>query len=79
MPNPDGMTQDKWQKWHQRQRVWRHNGFFGSVAMAKANMRSIMDSDSATNESKHLARLIHDRLTDLGQTLKKRVDPKITS
>lgn len=64
--------------WIKRQLVHRHNGFFGGVAMAKANMQRIIDSETATEEAKHQARIIHSKLIDLGHMLKTRVDPQRT-
>ena len=38
-----------------RNAIWRHNGFFGSTRMAARNMDSIIDSDTATDDTKLLA------------------------
>lgn len=49
--------------WHARQRRWHHNSFHGHAAMMQQNCRSIIDSTTATDESKGLARQIA-RLAD---------------
>lgn len=60
--------------WLKRQRVWRHNSFFGHVQMAKANMHSIVDSPTTTKEAKDRASFILVQLGALAQHLKDRID-----
>lgn len=60
--------------WHRRQWIHRHNGFFGSVAMSKAQMQSIIASGTATPRSKRLAMEVLGLLVRLGDSLKERVD-----
>ena len=58
--------------WAERQRRHKHNSFHGHVKMAQANMQSILLSQTATDESKDLARDLYAVAADLGHSLKKR-------
>lgn len=55
-----------------RQRIWRHNSFLGSTAMTASNMSSIIRSDTATPDAKHIASQIFDLTIALKEALKER-------
>lgn len=57
-----------------RKRVWRHNGFLGTVSMAQKGMWNIMTSDTATPQAKELANELRNDLLALYELLKERVD-----
>ena len=57
-----------------RQRRWRHNGYLGSVAMARQAMIEISQGTTTTEESKALAVEIENLLDLLMPTLKHRKD-----
>lgn len=61
-------------EWNQRQARHRHNGFFGSVAMTKAQMRSIIDASTTTPQAKRVASDILCLAGELGLALKTRID-----
>ncbi len=61
--------------WHRRQAVHRHNGFRGSATMIVQQTRAIMDSRTATSESKELANKICNLAHALDSSLKKRQWP----
>jgi hypothetical protein len=63
-------------EWLRRQERHRHNGFTGYVAMARANMDSIMCATTATHDAKKLASKIHSDLIQLGVELRTRIDRK---
>ena len=60
--------------WFRRQEIWRHNSFFGHVAMARQNMIGIMTSKTATDEAKAHATTIYNLLERLRVSLAKRVE-----
>jgi hypothetical protein len=41
--------------WLARQKRWRHNSFFGHIALAQANMRAILASETASARAKRQA------------------------
>ena len=45
-------------QWQARQDRWKHNSFQGHVAMAKRNMRTICESQTATQEAKEQASIV---------------------
>ena len=53
---------------------WRHNGFFGGVEMARQTMRAIETAPTATPKAKDLAFEIHQKLEELRELLRKRID-----
>lgn len=55
-----------------RRLVYRHNGFFGSAHMMKAQCQAIITSATATDESKRIASQILDLSLDLVKSLKTR-------
>ena len=57
-----------------RQKVWRHNSYFGGVAMARANMYAISKSETTSIEAKVVAESIIKKLDTLRGLLKKRID-----
>ena len=57
-----------------RDRRHKHNGFKGSVAMAKANMNSIIKSQTATQDARHLAAVVLQSLVILDRLLDTRID-----
>lgn len=57
-----------------RKRIWRHNGFLGTTAMAQKGMIVIIESTSATPKTKQLASEIWSQLSLLYKLLKERVD-----
>jgi len=56
--------------WHARQERWRHNAFFGHCAMMRVNAYSIFMSNTATDETKNIARQIHNLTFELAAALK---------
>ena len=62
--------------WLARQRRWRHNSFLGHVAMARQNMWVILTSDSTTQKAKKLSQEVYQKLVELEDALKVRVDSK---
>jgi len=50
--------------------IWHHNSFFGFVALAEKNMFVILDSVTATKESKVIAHQIIRDLDRLKESLK---------
>lgn len=63
---------------YQRQRVWRHNSFLGTAAMAYKGIGNMIDADSLTPEARELAIRIAQDCYALQQLLKVRVDPDKT-
>lgn len=61
-------------KGSKRQLVWQHNGFLGYVAMDKLHMQAIIQSQTATSAAKKIAEEIYDKLVQLADQLKERVD-----
>ena len=61
--------------WRERQDRWKHNSFFGHVAMAGANMKAIIVSTTATNEAKAIAAFVVYDLERLRLALKQRKMP----
>lgn len=61
--------------WHQRQRVWRHNAFSGSARMMEMQLLSIVNSDSVSSGTKHIANKILVIIPLLKEGLKTRIDP----
>jgi hypothetical protein len=59
-----------------RNRIWRHNGLFGSVRMAEMAMTAIIKADSTTPAAKKLADELRPQLSVLYRLLQKRIDPK---
>ena len=57
-----------------RMQRWRHNGFFGGVEMARHTMRAIETASTTTPETKQLAFEIHQKLEELRELLRKRID-----
>lgn len=57
-----------------RKRVWRHNSFLGFCALARTNMQTIADSDTATPLAIAKAYAIQEELAILQQLLKERID-----
>jgi hypothetical protein len=55
-----------------RRRNWRHNSLFGAVGMAKANMRTIAGTATASPAACALAASISGELDKLGTLLKER-------
>jgi hypothetical protein len=62
------------EQFERRLKRWRHNGFFGAVAMAQANMRAIINASTTTLRTKEVAVTIEEMLIDLQEQLKIRVD-----
>lgn len=59
-----------------RLQIWQHNGHFGRVAMMRRGLMDIIDSDTTTDLSKHLARSMLDQCTYLYSSLKiRKEDP----
>ena len=58
----------------QRKRIWRHNSFFGHCAMGTVHMQAIYNAKTTTEESRDLARQIHELLTQLSASLRTRKD-----
>lgn len=59
----------------QRMYRWQHNALHGSLGMAKALTRNVLNSPSTTDYAKHLASIIDDHLDMLKEELKHRIDP----
>lgn len=57
-----------------RLRRWRHTGLFGGVEMARMNIRAIETASTTTPEAKQLASEIHQKLEQLRELLRKRID-----
>jgi hypothetical protein len=60
--------------WLARQNRWKHNSFLGHAGMMWSNATSIMNSYTATDESKALAREIYSLAEKLQSSLRKRRD-----
>lgn len=60
---------------YQRQRVWRHNSFLGTAAMAYRGIGAMINADSLTPEARELAIRISQDCYALQHLLKTRVDP----
>lgn len=58
-----------------RQDIWRHNSFFGHVAMGRKHMQAIAKSSTTTADAADLAHQIEALLVKLGEALKTRIDP----
>lgn len=56
--------------WHDRQDRHRHNGFIGSAVMMRAQCNSIINSRTATDVSKDIAKQIHAQSLKLEQSLR---------
>ena len=52
--------------------VWQHNSFLGRTKAAMTAMVAILDSETATGQSKQLAGQIHGELSTLYDSLKVR-------
>ena len=68
----DKLTYEEKQR---RQRVWKHNSFFGHVAMGFSHMASIRYSSTTTDRAKELSDQIAELLGELQAELKTRIDP----
>jgi hypothetical protein len=62
------------EQFYKRQLRHRHNGFSGTVAMAKAGMNAIIQASTTTDKTKWLAGEALSLLRELGEELKTRVD-----
>lgn len=58
-----------------RKRIWKHNGFQGSIAMAMRAMHDITRTDTVSPAGQQLADDIWCKLYDLGQELKNNRQP----
>jgi len=58
----------------QRMKRWRHTAYIGSVASAQASLRNLSVCETATEQTKLLARQTLDLLAALRESLKERVD-----
>lgn len=67
-------TEEEWARWHKRQLIWKHNSFFGHVAMSTRQMITIQQASTTTPHSKQLAAQIQLLLSDLSLALKERND-----
>jgi hypothetical protein len=68
-----GKSQAKAGPLDDRQKVWRHNSFFGFVGMMKSQLTSIASASTATPEAKLQAQKIKVEVEKLGELLKTRV------
>ena len=55
-----------------RKAVYRHNGFFGSAHMMKSQCQAILNSETATDETKQIASQIRHLSLQLAKSLKTR-------
>ena len=60
--------------WLRRQRIWKHNSFFGHCAMTRSQMRGIEQAETTSPLAKILARQISDMAVQLSIALKERQD-----
>jgi hypothetical protein len=58
----------------QSRAIWKHNSFLGHAALARKNMVSIIESSTATDSSRDMAKHIYRMLGDLEVSLKTRKD-----
>lgn len=58
----------------QRMKRWRHTSYIGRVVSAQESLRSLTTCETATEQTKLLARQTLDLLWALRQSLKERVD-----
>jgi hypothetical protein len=62
--------------WAAKIRRHRHNSFRGHCAMMRSQCRSIINSDSTTEDAKSIASSIEDLARLLDDALLTRIDPK---
>lgn len=55
-----------------RKAIYRHNGFFGWAHMMKSQSQAILNSETATDETKQIARQILNLSRQLAKSLKTR-------
>ena len=55
-----------------KQKIWRHNSFFGHVAMDRRHMMQIMEAETTSPESRAIAAEVHEKLGHLARSLKTR-------
>lgn len=55
-----------------RKAIYRHNGFFGWAYMMKSQSQAILNSGTATDETKQIARQILNLSLQLAKSLKTR-------
>lgn len=60
--------------WFRRQRIWKHNSFFGHCGMIKMQMLAVRDAETTSPLAKTLARQISDMADALAVALKERND-----
>lgn len=60
--------------WYRRQAIWRHNGFFGCVAMMQQQLKDIIRSETATDTTKTIAHKMLGYAGELQTLLKTRRD-----
>jgi hypothetical protein len=60
--------------WHRRQRIWRHNSFIGHSVMMRQLLSNMIDAETTTAHTKHLARSMLGLVTSLQNSLQERVD-----
>ena len=58
----------------QRMKRWRHTSYIGNVASAQVSLRNLTTCETATEQTKLLARQTLDLLAALRESLKERVD-----
>jgi hypothetical protein len=58
----------------QSRAIWKHNSFLGHAALARKNMLTIIDSETAIDSSRDMAKHIYRMLGDLEISLKTRKD-----
>lgn len=58
----------------QRMKRWRHTSYIGSVASAQVSLGYLTTCETATDQTKLLARQTLDLLAALRESLKERVD-----
>lgn len=60
---------------NKRDRIWKHNGFQGSIAMALRAMHTISQADTASPHAQQLADEIWEKLAALSIELKTNRQP----
>ena len=58
-----------------RLRAFKHNSFVGHVRMIQMQLLTMYESDTTTQETKHLAQEMHAKSYLLLASLKTRIDP----
>jgi hypothetical protein len=58
--------------WEKRQKIWRHNSFFGHCRMAQRNMDAIAEAVTTTDKAMKIAMRIYVELEKLSTALKTR-------